>query len=281
MKPDNILTISYLAKHPDRAARVLESLPLQMTADLLENLTPEEYLYAYDYLIPSYGAGLLGILAETARNNLTAELASEKLAVLLLFLDDPTADTILSGLPSKKRKKIASLMQYSRNTVGSIMKPPSLALPQEISAAEAVKRIRTCRTLNVAEIFILDKTLHYIGMISLDKIIQAPSHKKLAMLPVSKVAALQARKPLQNLTENSDWTYHRVLPVTDGRGILIGALDYADLVQHQAIEMPQVKNKMAKHSSALELIFQALAIPIETLVLRLFPADKTNITRKR
>jgi len=281
MKPDNVLTIAYLSKHPDNAARVLESLPQQMTVDLLEQLSPEDYITAFEYLMPSYAAKVFEKLGENARNKLISVLSVEKLSILLLFLSDADEQNILSLLSSEKRKKVISRKQYPRDTVGSIMNPPSFTVPQDISVAEVLKRIRASKVFQFSEVIVLDKDLHYIGMISLDKLIQAPLHKKLNSITIRKIAALPARKSLQNLTENPAWTSNRILPVTDVRGLLIGVLDFKTLLQHKTMEMPQIKFQQVKQLSAMELFFQTLTVPIEALALKLFPLDKTNSTRNR
>ncbi len=281
MKPNNVLTLGYLTKYPDNAARVLESLPPPMTADLLENLSPEKYLPTFEFLIPSYAARLFETLSEDARNKLISVLSVEKLSILLIFLKDSDQKNILSQLASEKRKKVFSRMQYPSGTVGSIMKPPSFTVPQDISVAEVLKRIRTSKIFQFSEVIVLDKDLRYIGMISLGKLIQAPPHKKLNSITIRKIAALPARKSLQNLAENPAWAANLVLPVTDVRGLLIGVLDFKTLLQHKTLEIPQIKFHQAKKTSALELFFQTLAVPIEALAIKLFPFDRDNTTRNR
>ncbi len=281
MKPDNALTIEYLAKHPDNAARVIENLPYSMAADLFGQLSPDTYLPTIEKLMPAYAAGLLDRLPEESGSKLIHALADDQLSILLTFLDDVTRKKMLTQMSSGKRKNIIKRTQFPENSVGSIMMPPTLTLPQDISVADALKRVKQNRHFHFSEVIVLDKALHYIGMISLNKLIQTSPQRKLSSIIQYTFPSLSARKSLQNLTENPAWSHVRVLPVTDGRELLIGVLDYATLLQHNMMAAPVAPSQQTRQSSALEFLFQTLATLIEALVDKLFPLYKTNLTRDR
>jgi Mg/Co/Ni transporter MgtE len=279
MQPDNILTTGYLAKHPDQAARVLENLPRSMTVDLFSRLSPAKYLATFQHLIPSYGADLLDSMEEESRDQLMNALSTAQLSILLRFFDDFKRKNIISRLSSDKRKKIINQMQFPQSSVGSIMMPPTLSLPQDISVADALKQIKKSSRLLFPEIIVVNKELHYLGMISLNRLLKSAPQIKLGALIDYKFPSLAARKSLQDLTENPAWKLVRMLPVTDAKGLLIGVLDYAALSQHVTIALPESASPQIRQVSALELLFQALATLVESLINKLFPFDKTNTTK--
>lgn len=281
MQPDNILTLDYLTKHPDHAARVLAKLPPSMTVDLFSCLSAEKYLPTFQHLIPSYGADVLDSMEKESRDKLMNALSSEELAILLRYFDDSKREKISSGLSSDKRKKIIHQMQFPQSSVGSLMMPPTLSLPQDVSVEDALKQIKKSSRFLFPEIIVVNEEFHYIGMVSLTRLLKSAPQVKLGSLIDYRFPSLAARKSLQNLIENPAWNIVRILPVTDAKGLLIGVLDYAALSQHFAMALPETPSPQMRQVSALELLFQALATLIESLINKLFPFDKTNTTKAR
>ncbi|MCB2182483.1 MAG: CBS domain-containing protein [Desulfobulbaceae bacterium] len=280
MKPDNALTVGYLVKHPDYAARVIEGLPYPMTADLFNRLSTDKYLAAFQELIPAHAACLLDALSEETRNELTKRVSNEKLATLLRYYDLPRRKEILAPLPPERRRNILSQMQFPANSVGSLMVSPSLSLPIDISVDAALKRIRKSRDYTFSDITVLDRELHYVGMVSLNKLLHAAPRTKLQSLVNYTISPLAARKSTKDVSDHPAWKHVRVLPVTDGRRMLIGILDYPTLVQHDTTMLSETATpQMTKQSSVLELFFQVVSGLIEAVVFRLFPSDKVKTKR--
>ncbi len=281
MKPDNALTLAYLEKHPENAARVLENLPYTITASLLDELTPEKYIDAFQYLIPSYASNILGTLKEENKINLVNALPVEKLSMLLLFYDDSLRKAILALLAPDKRKDVVRQLQYPMNSVGTIMSPPTFSLPNDISCAEGLKRIKNSKRKYSSEVFVLDRSLHYVGVVTLDKLIKSPGSKKLSSIVDTSVMALSTRKSLHNLSEDPAWLSVRMLPVTDSRGLLKGVLEYTVLQNHLKMEIPETMQKQIPSTSPLEFFFHSLAILTEGLLLKLFHFGKHEASRGR
>ena len=274
MKPDNTLTLGYLSKHPDNAARLLERLPYSMTCDLFARLSPEQYLSTFHSLLPSYAAGILDVMEDLPRGKLVEALSNERLSVILAILSDDKKKNILTQLSSEKRKKVVSQMKYPRDTVGSIMEPPKFSLPADISVAEALKRIKAVKHYNFTAIIVVDSSLHYLGLVTLDKLIQASPDTRLSSIVNYKIPAQHARKSLQNLNKDLSWSYVRILAVTDVRGLLIGCLSYATLLEHTTMGVSTLKPEPAQHVTTLELFMNTLASFMEALAQKLFASDK-------
>ena len=283
MQADNVLTTAYLKKHPKDAARVLENLPCSMTADLFGNLSPDTYVEAFQYLIPSYAANTLGTLQEEHRGKLVNALPIEKLSSLLRFFDEEKRKNILAQLSSENRRKVAKLMQYPRDTVATIMSPPAFSLPNDISVAEALKRVKNSKRKYPSEIFLVDRNQKYTGSVTLDRMIKSASTRKLTSVADSTTPALYTRKSLTSLADAPAWSMFRTLPVTDSRGQFVGMLEYAALLHHSGLERPQeIARPAPSSSSPLEILFNTLAILLEGLVLKLFsPQGTKTITTTR
>lgn len=267
MKADNVLTVGYLEKHPEEAARLLETLPSSMSADLFGRLSPDNYIETFLRLLPSYAAALIDSMDEESRSELFKKVSNERLVILFRFFDESKRREIMIKIPSERKKRIVSQMQYPPNSVGSIMTMSPLSLPIDISTADALKRVRKSVEFHFPDIIVLDKELKYVGMVSLNKLLKSSPLTKVRTIVNYKVPSLSARKPLGKLTENPIWETVRVLPVTDGRGELIGALDYASLRQYsKATTLEFLPDEQVKQSSMLEVFFQVLATVVEGLV---------------
>lgn len=281
MRPDNVLTISYLDKRPADAARVLENFPYAMSAGLLEQLQPDKYMAAFQLLTPSYAAKLLAAMQEAKRMELANALPSEKLAQLCTFFDTQQKDDILGYLSADKRASVVRHTQYPPDTVGAIMGPPSFSMPNDITAAEALKRIKNSKKKYPPEIFILDRAQHYLGAIALQKLIKAPSHTRLGALLDPSLHAVSTRISLRSLAVDPAWTTSLVLPVVDSRGVFKGVIGYAALEQYGETEAVKRKTDARRSLSVLELVFQALAILLEGLMDQVFsPGQQIRKTDK-
>ena len=166
-------------------------------------------------------------------------------------------------------------MEFAQNSVGSIMAAPTLALPIDISIADALKRIKKSKDFHFSDVIVIDRELKYVGMVTLNKLIKTPSPTRLSSVINYEISSVSARKSLHGFTDNPVWKSVPILPVTDGRGMLIGILDYASLIEYLSFTFPEDHHHQTKQFSIMEFSFQVLATLIETLVSKVFMQEKT------
>src|SRR5690625_7918747 len=89
------------------------------------------------------------------------------------------------------------LASYEEGTAGAIMTSAYISLSQNLTAAEALQRIRqeAPDAETIYQIYIIDDQRHLIGTISLRDLLLAPSSTKLSSVMVTDVIHCRVNEP--------------------------------------------------------------------------------------
>ena len=67
---------------------------------------------------------------------------------------------------------VSELLEYAENTAGRLMNPNVFALPEELTAAEAITALQTARDVEmVFYLYIVDERRHLVGVVSLRRLL--------------------------------------------------------------------------------------------------------------
>ena len=112
------------------AAELLTLLPDEIAADTLELMTPERQLQVFEELDDDQGIQLL--------QRMSPDLAAD----LIGRLDRDDALGHLNRMPRAQSERIVDLLRYSDETVGGIMTNEIVAMPLEMTVADAREILR-------------------------------------------------------------------------------------------------------------------------------------------
>jgi len=158
-------------------------LPLEKIIEIFKRLKDDEKI-----------AELLAELGSELQTTIMEALGKEKASDILEEMDtDEAADflgeitpeesrELLDLMPKEEAEEIKELLKYKENTAGSIMNNEFGVLPEDLTAEEAIKKIRELspEAEMIYYVYIVDKREKLIGVISLRDLIMANPKAKIS-----------------------------------------------------------------------------------------------------
>ncbi len=230
-------------------------------ADIVEEMTADERRVVFDELDVETAAETLGEVEPEMQASIVGDLDQERAADILEEMDPDEAVDLLQDLPEEQREELIELMDeeegadveellaYPEDTAGGIMTTDFLALPRDLTAGQAIDRLRELQPdpALIYYLYVIDTEGRLDGNISLRDLVVASPTTPLAeiMNPnVLKVDAATNKEDVASLIAKYDLL---ALPVIDARRRLIGLVTIDDVVD---LMMPRGWKKRSGRSSA-------------------------------
>jgi magnesium transporter len=218
-----------LVRHPDRALGVLERLEAAETVELLERTGLDEAAAIIERLSPRRATVVLQGLSPARAAALIGRLPADTAARLLRRLDEEPRSIVLDGIEPAHARSILAVLRFPEGTVGALMDPNVLALPQEISAGEALERVREAAEHARYNVYVVAAGQRLVGALNLRELLLASEAAPLSGLMVRDPHRLRADADWTTLLGHPGWRAVHALPVVDGAGAYLGAVRYRTL----------------------------------------------------
>ncbi|WP_446666647.1 magnesium transporter [Flexivirga sp. B27] len=114
----------------------------QHGAVLFRVLDKDTALAVFEVLPPGDQAALVGALRSSETAELIEQLDPDDRARLLDELPATVTDQLITGLSPAERRMTTTVLGYSRHAIGRYMSPEVLPLDQDLSAGDALERVR-------------------------------------------------------------------------------------------------------------------------------------------
>jgi magnesium transporter len=177
---------------------------------------------------PLAGAVLSELRLEKA-SEILEWLPVETAALSLRSMDRTLRESILAALSGRRSQALTSLVRFPAGTAGSLMDPEVLALPQDLTAREALARVREAAGNARYNLYIVDRDQTLVGVINLHELLMARAGERLSSLMQTKVHRLPARADRHAIASHPGWREVHALPVVDEGGVYLGAIRYRTL----------------------------------------------------
>jgi magnesium transporter len=138
-------------------------------------------------------------------------------------------EEVLAALPDRRSRALISLLRFPDGTAGALMDPEVLALPHDLTAREALARIREAAGNARYNVYVVDREQMLVGVINLHELLMARPGDRLSSLMQTSVHRLPARADRHAIVSNPGWQEVHALPVVDERGVYLGAIRYRTL----------------------------------------------------
>lgn len=226
---------------PSDAADVLEELSEEAAAELLSDLDPDDAADLLEEMVPELAAEIIEELPVAAAAAALDRMHPEDAADLIGELDDDAAQVVLEAMGGDKAGAVRRLLVYPPDSAGGLMSQEIAALPQGLTAGEAIERIRQLKDEleDLSYVYVVDDDRRLTGVISFrDLVFRRPgSGLDDAMVPDPvSVTAFADREEVAEIARR----YHLFgVPVTDDEGRLLGMVTteaVLEAVQDEASE---------------------------------------------
>ena len=168
--------------HPADLADLIEDLDYKKRTDFIEELDVETAAEAVAEMDMDTQIEIIGHLDSQQASDLLEEMPPDEAADLLGELPEEKADELLNLMEPEEAQEVRELMDYEEDTAGALMTTEFLALSPELTAEEAIAKLRKlaseAETIYYLYILTEDETIQ--GVISLRELLIAEPDAKLA-----------------------------------------------------------------------------------------------------
>jgi len=210
-------------------------------------LSKDLALAVFEQLDTSLQERLLNSFTDETANELFAGLAPDDRAKLLDELPAKVAKRLLNSLSKEEMEKTADLLGYAPETAGRIMTPEYVSLKENMTAAEALDKIRNYdkdfETIYI--LYVTDDNRKLIGVLSLRDLVKAQPQKAIKEIMSKSVVSVTTGTDQEEVAKLLQKRDLLAVPVVDRENRLVGIVTSDDVLDVVGQETTEDFHKMA------------------------------------
>ena len=231
--------------HPATVAEFSEGLDGGDIWRLLDTVPVERQAEIFPYYPLSRQVELVKAADRAHLGPLIEWMAADNRDDLLRELDPEFVEEILPLVAKAERHDIRMLLSCPENSAGGLMTTEYASLPADISAGEAIARLRMQApdSESIYYIYVLDAERHLVGFVSLRDLILAKPTALVADLMQRDVIGVRMDEPQEKVVELLARFDFIAIPVVDDHNRLVGIVthdDVLDAVRQEATDDAQM-----------------------------------------
>ena len=151
---------------------------------------------------------------------------------LLKVVDPEIREAMMPLISQAERNDIRRLWDYAEGTAGSLMTTEYAHLPVDITAREALERLRLQATNKetIYYVYIIDAERHLLGTVSLRELIVARANTRIDALMNPNTISVPHDMPVEEVASVISKYDFIALPVVSGDGKLVGIVTVDDVI---------------------------------------------------
>ena len=213
----------FVEDHPADAARVLERADPGSVGETLADLPAASGAALLQAMTPHAAADWLSRLPPEEAAALISRVRTALATPLLLRLDNAARAALLKALPAKSAAPLRLALRFPAGSVGSILDPDVVTVRADTRIGEAIEIARRAPASLRKYLYVLDETQRLIGVVDVRECVLQDAGRLIGSVVREEPVALRARTGLRQAGLAEAWERFDVLPVTDHRGVFLGA----------------------------------------------------------
>lgn len=250
------LADALIREHPERAALALEALEAGAVVPLLARGEAAERARLLQRLSPSRAARVIALLPRARAAVLLAHPALDDAVRIVRRLEPEAREELLPLLAARRARAIRALLAFPEGTAGALMDPDVLALPRDLSAEDALARVRSEPESARYDLYVVDPEQRLVGALNLRELMLASPAQRLGELMVPEPFSLPSSADRSAVVTHPGWKEVHALPVVDEQGRYLGAVRYRRLRELEQ-ELLGKREEDPRTSAALGQLFAA------------------------
>lgn len=231
MKTDNPLSQEFLLRYPVEAARTLEQVSIGDVASLFNELPTQTVAPVLTAMLPDAAAACLGKMQAQPGAKLLNEMLVNRAARVYRLLPYEKQSEISGYMPDKTRSRIHRYLNYAALSAGDLMDPKVTLLPEDLSVADAIRRIERQGESIGCDIYIVNHSHQLQGVTDLGKLLISDRHAKLRDIMNRTVRPVYAYANAKKILSHQGWARRHRLPVVERDNTLVGVLGHGRLLE--------------------------------------------------
>ncbi len=231
-------------QHPADLAQVFTELSdkdRESAFSLLVERNGRLAMEALSELGPEGGAALLAGRSAEEIGKLLQELPSDDAAAVIDNLPEDLSTAVLELIQKRPAGgDVGELLEYPEQTAGRIMNPKVFALPEDITAAEAITALQTSRDFEmVFYLYVIDSRRHLVGVVSLRRLLLVPQGTPLKRIMTTDLISARVDTDQEEVARQVASYNLLAIPVVDEENKLVGVItvdDVIDVIKDEATE---------------------------------------------
>lgn len=273
MDTERVLSRAFLEAHPAEAGLIVEGLPPEESAALLEEVPSHLATAVLQRMTILGGSECLARVSPERAGPILTALPLDTAASLLRCLDPQAREEVLVSLPGNVGSSLRLLLGYPEDSAGALMDPRILAVPRDLAVGEALARVRKVPRFALYYLYVVDRSQALVGVLNLRELMLAPSKASVASVMHPRVARLNARAGRAAILAHPGWRQFHALPVVDDAGAFLGVIRYETLrhLEDDAAGTQPVHQALATILTLGELCWVGLAGVLGELAATMAP----------
>ena len=225
-----------------RATAIIEALRAPDQADLVSELDEATQAALLPQLDPADSADILEEMDDREAAGLAASLQTETLVRIVEAMEPDEAADLLGDITLEQRTAVLAgledsaelrpLLVHPDDSSGGLMTSASLALRQQMTAAEALDALRAWKPEAelIYELFVVDAAGHLLGVVNLRQLVVAEPDTRVGDLMERDVLSVSAGADREAAARLLARYGLLALPVVDGEQRLVGVITVDDVI---------------------------------------------------
>ncbi len=237
MNPFSRLSSAALKSQPATSARVLEDYSADNVARFLAAANPATASQVVAHFTPAFAAHCLASLEPAASGRIFSLLLPDQQIIVLRQLERNKREPLLQTLQPELVVSLRRLLPYPEGTAGAVMEAPLASVPEELSARNALKRVKRIQRGMKFYLYATNSKGQLAGVLTLHELINTRPSSTVGQVMHRHVASLSPMQPIHAVLDSPYWQDYHALPVTDENAVLLGVIRQKSLraLQEQAM----------------------------------------------
>jgi magnesium transporter len=229
------------ALHPGVTAEVVEGLGDAEIWEVLSHSPVARQVQIFRFLTLARQEELVEATGRERVSALLEEMAPDDRVDLLERIDEEQVESWLPMIAQAERSDIRRLLSCAEDSAGSIMTTEYASLPEDITVAESLRRLRLQAPdrETIYYVYILDEERRLRGFVSLQQLILAKPDALISAIMDRDVISVQVDDDQEDVARELGRYDFLAIPVVDNRNHLVGIVthdDVIDVLQEEATE---------------------------------------------
>jgi len=218
--------------HPATIAEFSEGLTNEETWRLLDHATIERQAEIFAYFPIEKQVEMVEGIGKERMSRLLEEMPPDNRVDLLKRLEPELVESLLPLVAKAERHDIRLLLSCPEHSAGAIMTTEYASLPEDITVAEALNRLRTQapHSETIYYIYVLDVDRHLLGTVSLHELILAKPNTPVRDLMQRDVISVRVDEDQEEVAKKMARYDFIAMPVVDPENHLVGIVTHDDVI---------------------------------------------------
>jgi magnesium transporter len=219
--------------HPSDLADIIEELGKQSSAEVFSALDEEQAADVMEELEPDAQLHLIESLPVAKVADVLEKMPADEVADILETLEDDKAEMLLKEMETDSSEEVRELLEYDRNTVGSIMSTDILSFKQNDTVDDVIRELRNRKpeASELYNLFVTDEHEELIAAFSLRDLVIADPGSKIEQIMQPSPVFLYDDQEIDEVAEIISKYSMLGIPVVDNNSVLQGMVLIDDVVE--------------------------------------------------